>query len=212
MTTARQRNLAVCHVCLATSPGTSRRCRRCRAVVHVRAPASIERTLALSVTGALLYLPANLLPIMTTIQLGKIQQSTIIGGVVHLWEQGSYPVALVILVASVLIPLGKLAALGLLCWTVTRGDAAAPVAPTVLYRITELVGKWSMVDVFVVAVLVALIQMGGVMTVRPGAAALAFTGVVVVTMLAADSFDPRLIWDRHPYQQSRHQPHEERDE
>lgn len=198
MTTAAQRGLAVCHVCLATSPGQDRRCGRCRATLHLRTPHSVQRTLALSVTAAVLYLPANLLPIMTTYQFGRGEDSTIIGGVVHLWELGSYPVAIVILIASVLIPLGKLAALGLLCWATTRGGMGTPAARTTLYRITELVGKWSMVDVFVVAVLVALIQMGSVMTVRPGAAALAFTGVVIATMLAADSFDPRLLWDRQP--------------
>ncbi len=199
MTTALERGLAVCHVCLAPSPQAERRCRRCRAPLHVRTPSSIQRTVALGITGAVLYLPANLLPIMTTYQFGRAQSNTIVGGVVHLWEQGSYPVAIVILVASVLIPLGKLAALGLLCFAASRDRPASPTARILLYRITELVGKWSMVDVFVVAVLVALIQMGGVMTVRPGAAALAFTGVVVTTMLAADSFDPRLIWDRPPH-------------
>jgi paraquat-inducible protein A len=144
----------------------------------------------------ILYVPANLLPIMITSQLGRSLESTIIGGVLHLWELGSYPVALVILVASVLIPIGKLASLGLLCWAVIRGGATTARQRTTLYRMTELVGKWSMVDVFVVAVLVALIQMGGVMAVRPGTAALAFAGVVITTMLAAESFDPRLIWDQ----------------
>lgn len=198
MTTARERGLAVCHVCLAASPPSraSGRCPRCRAALHARVPHSVQRTVSLSLAAAILYLPAMLLPIMTTSQFGRSVESTIIGGVLQLWELGSYPVAVVILVASVLIPLGKLAALGLLCWTVTRGRAGAPRHRTGLYRITELIGKWSMVDVFVLAVLVALIQMGGVMTVKPGAAALAFAGVVMVTMLAAGSFDPRLIWDQ----------------
>jgi paraquat-inducible protein A len=199
MTTALQRGLAVCQVCLATSPHRARRCRRCRAALHARIPNSVQRTVALGIAAAILYLPANLLPIMITNQFGRTMESTIIGGVLQLWELGSYPVALVILGASVLIPLGKLSALALLCWAVTRGRAASARQRTTLYRITELVGKWSMVDVFVVAVLVALIQMGGVMVVRPGAAALAFAGVVIVTMLAAESFDPRLIWDQEPH-------------
>jgi paraquat-inducible protein A len=196
MTTALEQGLAVCHVCLATTPRELGRCRRCRALLHARIPHSVQRTMALGVAAILLYLPANLLPIMITNQLGQATENTIIGGVVQLWELGSYPVAIVIVTASVLIPLGKLAALGLLCWAVTRGRATSPRQRTTLYRITELVGKWSMVDVFVVAVLVALIQLGGVMVVRPGAAALAFAGVVIVTMLAAASFDPRLIWDQ----------------
>lgn len=196
MTSAIDRGLAVCHVCLATTPVERGACRRCGAALHARIPNSVQRTVALCCGAVILYLPANLLPIMITDQFGRATESTIIGGVLRLWEMGSYPVALVILVASVLIPLGKLAALGLLCWAVTHGRATSPRQRTALYRITELVGKWSMVDVFVVAVLVALIQMGGVMLVKPGAAALAFAGVVIVTMLAAENFDPRLIWDR----------------
>ncbi len=196
MTSALQRGLAVCHVCLATSPVAQHQCGRCGATIHDRIPNSVQRTVALCSAAVVLYLPANLLPIMITDQFGRATENTIIGGVLRLWEMGSYPVALVILVASVLIPLGKLAALALLCWAVTHGRAASPASRTALYRLTELVGKWSMVDVFVVAVLVALIQMGGIMLVKPGAAALAFAGVVVVTMLAAESFDPRLIWDR----------------
>jgi paraquat-inducible protein A len=196
MTTALQQGLAVCHVCLATTPRDLGRCRRCRALLTARIPHSIQRTVAFGIAAILLYLPANLLPIMITNQLGQAAENTIIGGVVQLWELGSYPVAIVIVTASVLIPLGKLAALGLLCWAVTHGHATSLRQRTTLYRITELVGKWSMVDVFVVAVLVALIQMGGVMVIRPGAAALAFAGVVIVTMLAAASFDPRLIWDQ----------------
>lgn len=198
MTTALERGLAVCHVCMAASPEERGYCPRCHSRLHARVPDSVQRTVALGVAALILYVPANLLPIMITDQFGRATENTIIGGVLHLWELGSYPVAIVILVASVLIPLGKLAALGLLCWAVTYGQARSPRQRTRLYRVTELVGKWSMVDVFVVAVLVALIQMGGVMVVRPGAAALAFAGVVIVTMLAAGSFDPRLIWDQEP--------------
>jgi len=203
MTTAWRAGLAVCHVCLATSPCEAPVCGRCGAALHPRIPHSVQRTMALAVAAALLYLPANLLPIMVTSQFGRSTENTIIGGVVRLLDMGSYPVAIVILVASVLIPLGKLAALGLLCGVVTRGGETSPRQRTTLYRITELVGKWSMVDVFVVAVLVALVQMGGIMQVKPGAAALAFAGVVVLTMLAAESFDPRLIWDRAPPRESR---------
>lgn len=196
MTTALQAGMAVCHVCLAGNALQRRRCQRCNGVLHARIPYSLQRTAALSVAAAILYLPANLLPILTTNQFGRIMDNTIIGGVVNLLQQGSYPVAVVILVASVLIPLGKIAALALLCWAAVRGRGAMARHRTALYRITELVGKWSMVDVFVVAILVGLIQMGGIMTVRPGAAALAFAGVVIATMLAAESFDPRLIWDQ----------------
>jgi paraquat-inducible protein A len=132
---------------------------------------------------------------MTTYQLGNPTESTIIGGVVLLIHHGSYPIAGVIFVASVMVPISKLVALSWLCWTVSRGHGASHKERTRLYRAAELVGKWSMTDVFVVAILVALIHLGGLIRITPGAAALAFGGVVIVTMLAAESFDPRLIWD-----------------
>ena len=157
---------------------------------------SLARTVALVITAAILYVPANVLPIMTTEQLGRASDSTIMGGVVLLWHHGSYPIASVIFIASVLVPLSKLFILLALCWSVARGDATRPRERTVLYRVTEFVGRWSMVDVFVVAILVALIQLGGLLSIRPGVAAVAFSGVVIVTILAAESFDPRLIWDR----------------
>ncbi len=118
------------------------------------------------------------------------------GGVVLLWNMGSYPVALVIFVASVLVPIAKILSLFWLCYTVSRGDIHHKRGRTRLYRLTEFVGRWSMVDVFVVAVLAALIRMGKIMSIYPGIAAMAFAGVVVVTMIAAMLFDPRLIWDR----------------
>ncbi len=193
---AAGRGLAACHICRKLAPASEHRCPRCGAALHVRLTDSVARTMALGITAVILYVPANVLPIMTTEQLGRSIDSTILGGVVLLLHHGSYPVASVIFIASVLVPLGKLLALGVLCWSVARGDLTRPRERTVLYRMTELVGRWSMVDVFVVAILVALIQLSGVLTIRPGAAALAFSGVVIVTMLAAECFDPRLIWDR----------------
>jgi paraquat-inducible protein A len=151
--------------------------------------------MALLIASVVLYLPANLLPIMTTDQFGRSQDSTIIGGVAILWNMGSYPVALVILIASVLVPIGKILTVATLCWTIGGHQAISPRQRTALYRMTEFIGKWSMVDVFVVAILVALIQITGIIVIRPGGAALAFAGVVILTMLAAESFDPRLIWD-----------------
>jgi paraquat-inducible protein A len=195
MTTAREAGLGVCHTCLALSPSTDEYCTRCGAHVHERIPDSLQRTVALLIAAVVLYIPANLLPIMTTDQFSQSMDSTIIGGVVILWKMGSYPVALVILVASVLVPIGKILTVAALCWTVGRHQTVSPRQRMTLYRITEFIGKWSMVDVFVVAILVALIQITGIIVIRPGAAALAFSGVVVLTMLAAESFDPRLIWD-----------------
>ncbi len=193
---AAARGLALCHTCGKLSPVASGACPRCRTRLHVRKPDSIQRTWALLLTAGVLYIPANVLPIMQTELLGQISDSTILGGVVVLWEHGSYPVALVILAASVFVPLAKMFALVWLCFSVSRRHQARARERTVLYRLTELVGRWSMVDVFVVAILVALIQLGGLMSIRPGPASLAFAGMVIMTILAAMSFDPRLIWDK----------------
>ncbi len=185
----------LCHGCHGVVASAAGHCPRCGARVHARIPRSQEHTFALLIAACLLYLPANLLPIMVTESLGSDTYSTILGGVVLLWHMGSYPVALVIFVASVMVPITKIIALFWLCWTVQRGEPHHRFGRTRLYRVTEFIGRWSMVDVFVVAVLAALIRMGKLMSIYPGAAAMAFGGVVVVTMLAAMSFDPRLIWD-----------------
>ena len=118
------------------------------------------------------------------------------GGVVLLWNLGSYPVAAVIFIASVMVPVGKLGILIVLSWSVLRGEKLRARERAVAYRVTEFIGRWSMIDVFVVAILVSLIQLGSFMTIRPGTAALAFCAVVTITMIAAESFDPRLIWDQ----------------
>ena len=194
---ASARGLASCHVCYKLAPATSHDCPRCGATLHVRKPDSVQRTAALVATAIVLYIPANVLPIMTTTQLGKATESTILGGVILLIDMGSYPVAAVIFIASVMVPIAKLLALTWLCISVSRQhDSGGHGQRTTLYRITEFVGRWSMTDVFVVMILVALIHLGGVLVITPGAAAIAFAGVVAVTMVAAESFDPRLIWDQ----------------
>lgn len=190
--------LAGCHVCglVVRSVGVgAQRCPRCRSALHLRKPASIVRTWALLVTGVLLYVPANLLPVMRTAYLGKENADTIMSGVVYFLLHGDWPLALVIFVASVLVPLLKMMALVYLLISVQRRSRIRHRERTVLYRVTELIGRWSMVDVFVVAVLAALVQMGNLATIYPGPGASAFAAVVVLTMLAAQSFDPRLIWD-----------------
>jgi paraquat-inducible protein A len=156
----------------------------------------LERAISLVITATLLYIPANVLPIMTTIQFGSPEPSTILGGVALLIHHESYPIAAVIFIASIMVPSGKLLSICWLCWSVASGQKTSLQQRTVMYRVTEFVGKWSMTDVFVVAILVALIQIGGLLSITAGTAAIAFGGVVVVTMLAAESFDPRLIWDR----------------
>jgi len=194
--TAAERGLASCHLCLKLASKDLHDCPRCGTALHLRKTASVQRTLALLITAVVLYLPANILPIMITDQLGTSTESTILGGVVLLIQLDSIPIAAVIFIASVMVPLGKMLVMFYLCWSVSYGPPVNERQRTVLYRITEFIGKWSMLDVFVVAILVALIHLGGLLVIRPGGAALAFAGVVMVTMVAAESFDPRLMWDR----------------
>jgi paraquat-inducible protein A len=146
-------------------------------------------------TATVFYIPANLLPVMTTSYFGNISTDTIMSGVVYFLLNGDWPLALVIFVASVVIPLLKISALGYLLVSVHRCSTIRPRERTRLYRITEFVGRWSMVDVFVVAILTALVHMGTLISVQPGWGATAFAGVVILTMIAARTFDPRLIWD-----------------
>jgi len=193
--TAASRNLAACHVCCKLAPAEVHHCPRCGSAMHLRKNDSIQRTLALLITACLLYIPANLYPIMFTDQLGKSEGSTILGGVILLIHHDAIPVALVIFLFSVMVPIGKLLSMFYLVWTVKRHSRVTPRQRTVMYQVTEFVGKWSMVDVFVVAILAALVHLGGLLAIRPGIAALSFAGVVIVTMIAAESFDPRLIWD-----------------
>lgn len=193
--TAAAAGLATCHTCRKLAP-VSNKCPRCGSGLHLRTTDSLQRTLALVVTAILLYIPANVLPIMTTTVLGSSEPSTILGGVVLLIHHGSYVIAAVIFIASVLVPTGKIVSISWLCWSVARKQKTSLQQRTRLYRMTEFVGKWSMTDVFVVAILVGLIQLGGLLNITAGSAAIAFGGVVVATMLAAESFDPRLIWDR----------------
>lgn len=194
--TASARGLASCHLCLKLVDNKTHNCPRCGSAIHVRKANSVQRTLALLITASILYIPANLLPIMITDQLGSSTESTILGGVVLLIELGSIPIALVIFIASVMIPLAKLLVMFYLCWSVHHGPPESTRQRTVLYRVTEFIGKWSLIDVFVVAILVALIHLSNLLVIRPGVATIAFAGVVITSMLAAESFDPRLMWDQ----------------
>lgn len=185
--------LALCHACGRVEPVTLERCPRCTAHLHLRTPESLQRTLALTFASLLLYFPANLLPILKVESITGAQANTIVGGVIQFWQTGDYPVAIIIFCASVMIPVLKIISLLWLCLAARLGRH--PLAMTRIYRVTEVIGRWSMVDVFVVAILVAVVQLGSVITIHPGPAAVSFASVVVLTMLAAISFDPRLIWD-----------------
>ena len=192
---AAAKGLAGCHRCGLLMAATATQCKRCGAAIHLRKQYALQTTLALTLTALLLYIPANLLPVMTTITLGSQSSKTILGGVLVFIQHGDLPIALVIFLASVVIPIAKLLVLSWLCFSVVTGHQQRPRQRTWLYRVTEMIGHWSMVDVFVVAVLVALVQLGNIITIEPGPAAIAFALMVIVTMLAAMSFDPRLIWD-----------------
>ena len=197
MITAASQGLANCEVCGKLSDASLEECPRCHSHLELRKHNSIQRVLVFTITACILYIPANVLPITITYQFGQEIDSTIIGGVFFLWQHGSYPVAAVIFVASVMVPSAKILALFYLCWVTKHRNSSSRRENTMLYRIVELIGRWSMVDVFVVCILVALIQLGGILAFAPGHAALAFAGVVIITMFAASSFDSRLIWDYH---------------
>lgn len=155
---------------------------------------SIQKTWALIITATVFYIPANLLPIMNTRLLGQDEPSTIFGGVVLLWRLGSYPISAIIFIASVAVPIAKILILAWLNYSVQRNHTDKTMERLKLYRIAEFVGRWSMVDIFVVIILASLIQLGNTMSIYPGPATLAFSGSVIVTMLAAMSFEPKLIW------------------
>ena len=171
------------------------RCRRCERRVHARKPESQRRTLALIVSAALLAIPANLLPVMTITKLGRGGPSTILGGTVELTQAGLWGLALLVLVASVLVPLFKLGALSYLLVSIQRGSRTGLIFRTRLYRVVALIGRWSMIDIFATMMLVALARFGWLGSVRPGLGASAFCGVVALTMWASHSFEPRAIWD-----------------
>ncbi|MDX1375709.1 MAG: paraquat-inducible protein A [Burkholderiales bacterium] len=197
--TAARHGLLACQVCelVARPPAGAQACAcpRCGARLHSRKPDSIARTWALLLAAAILYLPANLEPVMITRSIIGVQRDTILSGVAYLWHSGSWPLAVLVFFASVLVPLLKLFALSYLAASAQRGSRVHLHQKTRLYRLLEFVGRWSMLDIFVVMVLVALVRAGALADVEAGPGAMWFGCVVVLTMLASMSFDPRLIWD-----------------
>jgi paraquat-inducible protein A len=185
-----------CPTCaLLGSPAAEPACRRCGTALHLRKPGSIQRSWALLIAAYVLYLPANLLPIMETRSVFGMQQDTIMSGVVYLWSSGSWVLALVVFVASVAVPLLKMLSLSVLLLGIQRRSSLQPLQRTKLYRFLELIGRWSMLDVYVVTILVALVQVQSLALIRPGTGVIAFAAVVVLSMLATHAFEPRLIWD-----------------
>ena len=183
-----------CDSCGLVSTATHA-CPRCGAAVRRRKIDSINRTWALMLAAAILYIPANTLPVLTLIHFGRGEPSTILGGVVELARAGMWPLAVLVFFASVTVPLLKIAGLTLLLVSTRRHAHTGLRARTLLYRVVDSVGRWSMIDVFMISILTALVRMGTLATVRPGPGAVSFCAVVILTMLAAHSFDPRLMWD-----------------
>jgi paraquat-inducible protein A len=198
---ARELGLIGCHACGAVyrmpmpQVDAQPRCTRCHVRLYSRKPNSLTRAWALLIAAAILYLPANLIPIMTTSTLLQQRDDTIMSGVIALWQAGSPEIAVVVFVASIVVPIAKIAVLAMLLVTVQRQSGWRQYERAKLYRFVEFIGYWSMLDVFVVALLVGLVHFRGFADVQPGGGAIAFAAVVVLTMIASKSFDPRLIWD-----------------
>lgn len=195
--TAAAIGLINCHSCGLLHKATQAHvhCHRCGASLHARKPDSLSRTWAYLLAAYILYIPANILPIMTTTSLGSIQSNTILSGVNYLLITGSWLLALIIFIASVFVPVLKLIILSYLTISVQMRSSWRPRERTWLYRLAEIMGRWSMVDIYVVTLMVALVKIHGLADIDAGSGAVAFGAVVVLTMLAAMSFDPRLIWD-----------------
>jgi paraquat-inducible protein A len=184
-------------------------CRRCGLTLHFRKPDSLHRTWALLIASYILIVPANLMPVMKSNGLSGSEDDTIMSGVIYLWVSGSQALSIILFVASVLIPITKLLVLTYLLISVRRRSVWKPKTRTQMYRVLEAVGRWSMIDIYVAAMLTALVQFGSIMSINVSTGAIAFGAVVVLTMLAAESFDPRLIWDAADQQASRDIPEEQ---
>ena len=193
--TARAAGLVSCRTCGKVSPAGVETCPRCHSTLHSRMPASLQRVWALLAVGLICYIPANLYPMMITSSIGSTYRSTIVGGVIELVHHGAFAVAGIVFLASVVIPVTKFLLIGLLALSIQLRLPIPAHTRIHLYEAVEFVGRWSMVDVFVVAILTALIQMGFFASINPGPAAVFFAMSVAFTMLSAQAMDPRLIWD-----------------
>jgi len=206
LTTAKDAGLIGCHDCGFVSgpypqqiePHNEPHCPQCGATLEFRKPDSFNRTWALLIASIIMYVPANLLPVTITTTLGKTDGQTIMEGVIYFMVAGEYPIAFVIFTASILVPTIKILIMLMLLLTAQRQSTWRPEDRTRLYQFTEFVGRWSMIDIFVIAILVALVRLGSVANIDAGVGAIYFAGVVILTMFSASYFDPRYIWDRVP--------------
>ena len=194
--TARDAGLVACTRCSRVWPDGTRTCGRCGSVLHSRAPRSLQRVWGWWFAGLICYVPANLYPMLRMRTLFTTQEDTIIGGAIELLTHGAPGIAIVILVASVAIPVGKFLAIAYLALTLGGRARISGHRRQQLYELVEFIGRWSMIDVFVVAILSSLVQLNVVAAINPGPAALTFALSVIFTMLSAQSFDSRMIWDK----------------
>ncbi|HHR6077706.1 TPA: membrane integrity-associated transporter subunit PqiA [Providencia alcalifaciens] len=194
--TGISQDVRLCLVCTAILPADQHECPRCHSHGSVRKKQSLQWTLALLLTSILLYIPANVLPVMTTNAIGSELPSTIMDGVILLWEDGSFPVAMIIFIASIMVPSLKMIGIAWLCLDSQGFGNRDPHRMHFIYELVEYVGRWSMIDVFVITILTALVQMGQLMSIVPALGVIFFGVVVILTMFAAMTFDPRLTWDR----------------
>lgn len=193
--TARAARMVGCQHCAAAWPLGTQSCARCGGRLSSRTLNSMQRVWAWWLAGVIAYIPANTEPMLVTRTLLQTQESTIVGGAVELFVHGDPLIALIILLASVGIPVAKFLCIAYLAWSVSRPDSTAPGPRHRMYHVVEYIGRWSMIDVFVVAILASLVQFNAVANVTPGPASLAFALSVIFTMLSAQSFDSRRIWD-----------------
>ncbi len=185
-----------CHDCgcLVKTINQPSSCPRCDSHLHARRPHSLQRTTALLFSSFFLYIPANIFPIMTVNQFGAGETHTIAGGIIELIDSGMIPIGLMVLVASILVPSSKLLGISLLLLCAHFRWQINALYWTKMYRVIAFVGRWSMLDIFMISILVDLVNFGGVQIIA-GPAATAFAAVVILTMFAAENFDPRLLWD-----------------
>lgn len=201
MTSAMKHGLARCTQCglLSKMPSLGKKeiahCPRCDSELHLRRPRSVQTTWAHVIAASLLLVPANLLPILTVIHFGKGEPDTIMSGIVDLWNTGLWAIAAIVFIASIVVPIIKLVAIITLLLVVQWRLPLSRTQCIALYRFVHFIGRWSMLDLFMISILVTLVHLGNIANVESGPGATAFGAVVVLTLFAANSFDPRLIWD-----------------
>jgi paraquat-inducible protein A len=196
---AKDHDLAGCHTCgqvVEMQHQSHAVCPRCESEVHLRKPDSINRSWAFLITSFVMYIPANTEPMMISTSLGSTSSDTILQGVHYFLSHGDWPLALVIFAASVLLPLLKMMAIAYILISVQRGLTTRKAEKTRLYVLAEILGRWSMLDIFVVGLMCVLVQLGSLTTIAPGPACIAFAMVVIFTMFAEMALDPKLIWDQ----------------